>query len=180
MPRVADYPLTTAVDCRLYVNNDVAFAAVIEGVIRATTEQNLTDDVDRTIQDLIAEHGQPPVKNLKGAARQRFNRRKLWLADAMRQLEGAIATLRAQDGTVYKSGELDALTAAIDAFRQQTGLVAPEPPAPTQEELDRFMDWLETAPAYEPLSKEQLAQLHASLESVPDHEPDGDYTPAAT
>lgn len=139
----------------------------------------MTDDGDGTIQDLIAKHGQLEVKNPKGAARQRFNRRKLWLADAMRQLEGAIATLRAQDGTVYKTGELDTLTAAISAFRQQTGLVAPEPPAPTQEELDRFMDWLETAPAYEPLSKEQLAQLYGSLESLPDDEPDGDDTPAA-
>lgn len=148
---------STAVDRCLSVNNDAASAAAIKGVIGAIAEQNLTNDIDRTIHDLIAEHGRPPVVEPKGAARQRFNRRKLWLADAMRQLEGSIATLRAQAGTVYKSGELDTLTAAIDAFRQQTGIVAPEPPAPTKEELDRFMDWLETAPAYEPLSKEQLA-----------------------
>lgn len=92
-------------------------------------------------------------------------------------MERAIDRLKAQDGKLYKRAEADGIVAAIAEFRSSTGLVTPEVPVPTQEDMDRLMDWLENGPEYEPMSKTELAGLFASIENLPDDNA-GDEPPA--
>jgi hypothetical protein len=48
-------------------------------------------------------------KDPKRSARLKYNRRKISLAQALEQMEIAIADLRAQPGTLYKSVEVEDL-----------------------------------------------------------------------
>lgn len=63
-----------------------------------------------------------PAKDLKGSARQKFNRRKLWLASSLENLEAAIHDVLSQPGKIYKRDELDRLKKGIADFFEQTGL----------------------------------------------------------
>ncbi len=123
----------------------------------------MTDDPRDLIDDLVSENAKAGPKNPKAAARQKFNRRKLWLADALEKMDRAIEDLLGQGGTVYKREEIDTLSSAIAAFREATGLEAPEMTPLTQQELDGFMDMLENLKPWEPPSKEELAELYASI-----------------
>lgn len=111
-------------------------------------------------------------KNPKGSSRQKYNRRKVWLAHALDQMEIAIADLLSQDGVVYKRQEIDGLRNAIEQFRSATGLKIPEMEPPTQDELDGFMDMLTNLKPWEPPSKQELAELYAALGRTPDDEDD--------
>lgn len=117
---------------------------------------------------LISGSASAGPKNPKGSSRQKFNRRKVWLAHALYQMEIAISDLLSQGGTVYKRQEIDLLKEAIDEFRDKTGLKSPELAPPTQEELDGFIDMLSNLKPWEPPSKEELAELYAALGQVPD------------
>ncbi|MGV1791623.1 hypothetical protein [Rhizobium sp. A37_96] len=116
-------------------------------------------------------------KNPKLSARQKYNRRKIWLSHALDQMEISIADLLSQEGAVYKRAEIDTLKNAIEEFRKTTELKAPEPAALTQEEIDGFTDMLSNLQPWEPPSKEELASLYASLElavEADDDPPDND------
>lgn len=113
-------------------------------------------------------------KNPKGSARQKYNRRKVWLAHALDQMEIAIDTVLSQDGPVYKRQEIDDLREAIAVFREATGLKAPEMAPLTQEEMDGFTDMLSNLKPWEPPSKEELAGIYALLGKVPDSDDAGD------
>jgi hypothetical protein len=61
-------------------------------------------------------------KDPKGSARQKFNRRKLWLASSLENLELAIDDVLSQPGKIYKRDELERLKKGITDFFEQTGL----------------------------------------------------------
>ncbi len=139
----------------------------------------MSKDPKKIFDELIAENSQEGPKNPKGSARQKYNRRKRWLAHALHQMDVAIDELCAQDGPTYKHQEVAALKAAIDAFRGSTNLKAPDLKPPTQEELDGFIDMLTNLKPCEPPSKEELATLYASigLPTPPDEEESGGAAP---
>jgi hypothetical protein len=123
----------------------------------------LSKDPKEIIDEVIAEDSKTGPKNPKGSARQKYNRRKLWLAHALHQMGLAIDELLAQNGAVYKRQEIDTLQAAIAKFYDSTGVKAPDLEPPTQEELDGFMDMLTNLKPWEPPSKAELATLYASI-----------------
>lgn len=102
-------------------------------------------------------------KNPKGSARGKFNRRRKWLSHALDQMNIAIDELLSQEGAIYKREEIETLRAAIDDFRNTTGLEAETLEPPTHEELDRFMEVLSNAKPWDPPPKEDLVELFATL-----------------
>ncbi len=123
----------------------------------------MNKDPKETLEGLIAGNSKKGPKNPKGSARAKFNRRRIWLAHALDQMDIAIDELLSQEGTVYKRKEVDNLKDAISSFRNATGIKSPDIEPPTQEELDHFMETLSNLKPWEPPSKEELAGLYASL-----------------
>jgi hypothetical protein len=128
----------------------------------------VSEDPTSSIDDLLADSTKKAPKNPKGSARQKFNRRKLWLGHALEQMDIAIAEVLAQEGTIYKRDEIDTLSRAISDLRDKTGLKAPELKPLTQEEQDGFLDMLCNLKAWEPPSKDELAKLYASIGVAPE------------
>jgi hypothetical protein len=138
------------------------------------------EDIFSQLESQNAESKGP--KKPKTSARQKYNRRKVWLSHALDQMEIAIADLLSQGGAVYKRAEIDTLKKAIEEFRETTELKTPEPSAPTQEEIDGFTDMLSNLKPWEPPSKEELAALYASLELAAENDDDApdDGAPSET
>jgi len=129
----------------------------------------LSDEPQDIFDQLLSENALSKApKNPKSSARQKYNRRKNWLARALDEMEIAIDDMLSQDGTVYKRDEIDTLKNAIGKFRNDTGLTSPEPPTPTQEELDHLMNVLTNAQPWEPPSEATLAEIYALLKSAPE------------
>jgi hypothetical protein len=128
-------------------------------------ERELSDEPADSFDRLLAENTvSKGPKNPKTSARQKYNRRKIWLAHALDQMEFAIDVLLGQGGSVYKRSEIDCLKNAIEKFRATTGLKTPEMVTPTQDQLDGFTDMLSELKPWEPPAKEELAALYASLD----------------
>lgn len=131
------------------------------------------------IKRLIAENAvgrADAVKNPKGSARGKYNRRKQSLAHALQQMRIAIDDLTEQKGTLYKRDEVETLQAAINELIEKTGLIAPSQEPALQEELDGFMDMLTNAKPWMPPSRKQMEALFSELglTYVPDEDDAGD------
>ena len=139
----------------------------------------MAKDPFETIDEAIAKNSNKGPKNPKGAARQKYNRRKCWLAHALQQMDLAIDDLLSQEGNVYKRQEIVTLKAAIATFHNSTDLKVPDLVPPTQEELDGFMDMLANLKPWEPPPKAELAMLYASIGLVmpPEDEDSGNSAP---
>ena len=125
------------------------------------------EDETPDIESLIAENAsskQP--KDPKRSARAKYNRRKISASHALDELEIAIDDLFAQNGIVYKRDEAERIKMAIEKFRDETGIVTPEPKPLTQEQMDHISEALENAKEYHPPTPEEQAILDRYLEEL--------------
>lgn len=127
-------------------------------------EAKLNGNPDDISKLLVENSGAKAPKNPKGSARQKYNRRKIWLAHALDQMEIAINDVLSQNGQIYKLDEIETLKSAIRKFREETGLKTPEIPEPTPEELDCFLNTLSNSKPWETPIKEEITALYASTE----------------
>lgn len=69
-----------------------------------------------------------PLKDPKGSARAKFNRREGHLIQSVQQLEMAMDHLAAQDGRLYKRRAFEQLRGAVEVFKATSGLDFSEQP----------------------------------------------------
>lgn len=75
------------------------------------------------------------AKNPRASARAKLRRRLVWLSRSLEEVEDAIAAVRSSAGRVNKSKELDEILAAIERFRRDANLPAPEEPREVDPDL---------------------------------------------
>ena len=65
------------------------------------------------------------TKNPKRSVRERYNRRKLWVSEALRKLDMAAEEVLKQPGPIHKREEAESIMDAIADFWELTGLRPP-------------------------------------------------------
>ena len=65
------------------------------------------------------------IKNPKRSVRERYNRRKLWVSEALQELDMAADVVLKQSGPIHKREEAENIRNAIAAFWELTALRPP-------------------------------------------------------